>query len=133
MLVQEVARLLPSPLPMPSQPLPTFSSSYLFQADSNVQNGHSVLYLLPEVPCSEPGPCWAPGPEEFYMASPPGDESGEKVTDTHSERGILSTYYQDVQSVEALPWAGDYLPGGLVGKASWRQSHGSTALLLPGS
>lgn len=85
MLVQEVARLLPSPLPMPSQPLPTFSSSYLFQADSNVQNGHSVLYLLPEVPCSEPGLCLPLGPEESYMASAPGDKAGEKVTDTHSE------------------------------------------------
>lgn len=35
------------PLPLPPQALLTFSLSCLFQDDSNVQNGHFVLFLLP--------------------------------------------------------------------------------------
>lgn len=56
MLVQEVTRLLPAPLTLPPQILLTFSSSYLFQADSNVQNGHFVLHLLPRGSLLVPDP-----------------------------------------------------------------------------
>ena len=103
MLIQEVTRLLPAPLPMPPQLYLTFSSSYLFHADNNVQNGYFVLHLLPRGPLLCARPILGLGlREESCMASVPGEWPGEEAKHSQTEWGILCASCRDIQSPQGL-------------------------------
>lgn len=130
MLVQEVARPLPAPLPRRPQPLLTFSSNYFSQADSKVQNGHFVLHLLPRGSLLCARPMLGPGiREESHTVSLPREGTEDEATDARTKLDIPRTACTGIYRARARL----SLQGELVGKAFWRRrSCSSKVFLHPG-